>query len=217
MDYRLILFALFSYVAGGVPSGYIIARALKGIDIREHGSGNPGAANVYRTVGPAAGWATMFFDSMKGCLPVLLVMHFFPDQLWVQMGCGGLAIAGHIWTVFLRFKGGKGVATSAGVFAALLPLPMLCSFVAFALAAGLSKHISVGSMCGAALLPVTSFMFGEPLPLTAMTLAVSLLILYKHIPNMQRLLAGRELHFEDNHSHRAGTPAPGERAAAKKA
>jgi glycerol-3-phosphate acyltransferase PlsY len=195
-DNRLLFVALLSYLAGGIPSGYLIARWMRGIDIREHGSGNPGAANVYRTVGPVAGWATLFFDALKGFLPLLLAKRMYPDALWVHISCATLAIVGHIWTVFLRFRGGKGVATSAGVFAALLPVPTLFAVVVFALATALTKHISLGSISGALILPVAAVLLHEPRPLAAMAALVSLLILLKHIPNMKRLLEGKELHFE---------------------
>lgn len=192
IDYRLVLFGFLSYLAGGIPSGYLIAKQVKGIDIRKHGSGNPGAANVYRQVGPAAGWATMVFDAMKGWLPVVLAQHLFPGSLAASMVCGALAIFGHLWTPFLGFKGGKGVATSAGVFAALIPLPTLLVFVGFVVATAASGHISAGSMTGALLMPIGCVLFKEDLPRTLMAAGVSALILYKHLPNLKRLLGGAE-------------------------
>jgi glycerol-3-phosphate acyltransferase PlsY len=194
IDYRLILLGFLSYLAGGIPSGYIVARRLKGIDIREHGSGNPGAANVYRIVGFGAGWATMIFDALKGYLPVLLAGRVFPG-LWPAIACGALAIVGHVWTPFLGFRGGKGVATSSGVFLALMPAPMLFSVAAFVLATALTKHISAGSMCGALTLPVAAFAVGEPRPLALMSVAVSALILVRHTSNFKRLLRGKEAAF----------------------
>src|SRR5688572_24701312 len=109
MDPLAIALALASYIAGGVPSGYLIARRLRGIDIREHGSGNPGAANVYRVVGRGAGLACFLLDALKGFLPVLLARRLYPDHILVQVLCGAMAIVGHVWTVFLRLRGGKGV------------------------------------------------------------------------------------------------------------
>ncbi len=190
-------FALFilSYLAGGIPTGYLLARWLKGIDIREHGSGNPGAANVYRIVGRTAGGLTLFVDALKGFFPVLLARQCFPQDYNIQIACGALAILGHVWTIFLNFRGGKGVATSAGVFVALLPRPILGALAVFALGVTLTGHISVGSMSAALVFPFLAWALQEPLPLTLMAAAVCTLILVKHIPNFKRLVLGKELHF----------------------
>jgi glycerol-3-phosphate acyltransferase PlsY len=102
--------------------------------------------------------------------------------------CGALAIVGHVWTVFLGFRGGKGVATSAGVFAALLPVPMVPTVLVFIAGTALSGHISVGSILGALALPLTALLYGSPGPLTALALSACVLILVRHIPNMKRLL-----------------------------
>lgn len=187
---------LLSYLAGGIPTGYLLARKLKGIDIREHGSGNPGAANVYRVVGKGAGAMTLFVDALKGFFPVLLARHYYPEDYRIQIGCGALAIIGHVWTVFLGFRGGKGVATSAGVFVALLPKPMLGAIGVFILGVAATGHISVGSMAGALLFPFFALFLGEPFPLTLMAFAAGSLILIKHIPNFRRLVLGEELHFQ---------------------
>ncbi|MBI4348031.1 MAG: glycerol-3-phosphate 1-O-acyltransferase PlsY [Elusimicrobia bacterium] len=184
-----------SYLAGGIPTGYLLARRLKGIDIREHGSGNPGAANVYRVVGKGAGAATLFVDALKGFFPVMLARHYYPTDYTIQILCGALAIVGHVWTIFLGFRGGKGVATSAGVFIALLPKPMLGAIGVFILGVALTGHISVGSMAAAGLFPIFALLLKEPWPLTAMGTAAGLLILIKHIPNFRRLVLGEELHF----------------------
>ena len=195
MDFSILGVCLLSYLAGGIPTGYLIARRLKGIDIREHGSGNPGAANVYRVVGHGAGAATLLVDALKGFFPVLLARYLFPSTYWVQILCGASAIIGHDWTIFLGFRGGKGVATSAGVFLALLPKPILGALAVFAVGVALTGHISVGSMGAALLFPFFSLLFKEPLPLTLMAAAASCLILIKHIPNFRRIVLGRELHF----------------------
>ena len=137
----------------------------------------------------------MVFDASKGYLPVLLVQHLYPGELWAAIACGALAIIGHVWTVFLGFRGGKGVATSAGVFIALMPVPMLFSLASFVLAAGLTRHISAGSMSGALILPVAAFVVGEPWPVAMMSVAVAALILVRHTSNLKRLLGGKESVF----------------------
>ncbi|MBI5243921.1 MAG: glycerol-3-phosphate acyltransferase [Elusimicrobia bacterium] len=193
MKASIIALAATCYVSGGVPSGYLIAKRFGRIDIREHGSGNPGAANVYRVMGPAAGAATLVIDALKGFAPVLCARLVFPKDYSMMVLCGALAIVGHIFTVFLGFRGGKGVATSAGVFAALLPLPLIPAAAAFIIAAAASGHIAVGSIAASLALPISAGLLGSPKPLQALAWAVSILVLIRHIPNMRCLLKGERL------------------------
>lgn len=195
MDWRIGGLALLSYMAGGIPTGYLVVRRMKGIDIRDHGSGNPGTANVYRVAGALPGAITLMVDALKGFLPVLIAQRLYPGLFWVSILCGTAAIIGHDWTVFLGFRGGKGVATSAGVFAAMMPMPMLCTVLIFAAAVWMTGHISVGSLAGAACLPMLSLAFRAPFPYVMLSTLSGLLIFYKHIPNIQRLLGKKELHF----------------------
>ena len=160
------LLFLASYLLGGIPTGYIIGR-IKGIDIRRHGSGNPGTANVYRTLGKWPGILTFTVDFLKGFAPAMMAKYFFYIEAsadfsrghwWIPVTAGALAIAGHIWTPFHSFHGGKGVATAAGVFMALLPVPTAGAFVVFGVAVAITHHIFRGSMsaavaAGALLLP----------------------------------------------------------------
>ncbi len=189
--------AAVSYLAGGIPTGYLIVKRLKGFDIRERGSGNPGTANVYRTAGTLAGAVTLFGDALKGFLPVLVARRMFPDEAAVHIVCGAAAIVGHNWTVFLGFRGGKGVATSAGVFAALTPIPTACALGAFLAAVRLSGHISVGSMTGAVLLPIFDLILGVSPAYTWMSAGSGALILIRHIPNIRHLLGQKELYFAE--------------------
>ncbi len=200
MDLRLLGLAVGSYLAGGIPTGYLAVKKLKGFDIRDYGSGNPGTANVYRVAGPMAGAITLFVDSLKGFFPVLLARHLYPDSPAIPILCGALAIIGHVWTVFLGFRGGKGVATSAGVFAALMPKATAGAAAVFALGFWLSGHISVGSMAAATVLPILNVVFGGEPYYTAMAGAACALILFKHIPNLKRLLSGKELHLNEKKS-----------------
>jgi len=184
---------LLSYLAGGIPTGYLVVRRLKGIDIRDYGSGNPGTANVYRVAGATAGGITLFVDALKGYLPVMLAQHWYAHRPLFVILCGAAAIIGHDWTIFLGFRGGKGVATSAGVFAALLPKPLALTLLVFVSGVWLTGHISVGSMAGAVVLPLFSFLFHSPPAYSGAALAACLLILYKHVPNIRRLVENREL------------------------
>lgn len=198
MMIKVLLLALFSYLIGAVPTGYLIARKAMGIDIREHGSGNPGAANVYRTVGKWAGITTFLIDGLKGFIPVSLALHVFPGDYWQAILCGTIAILGHMWTIYLKFRGGKGVATSAGVFAALLPIPTALAFASFVLCVALWGRISIGSIVACLVLPITSYFIGNhSMSVNVMATAIGLLVIYKHVPNIKRLLAKKELAFED--------------------
>jgi glycerol-3-phosphate acyltransferase PlsY len=198
MEMKGFLLLVVSYLLGSIPSGYVITKKLKGIDIRHYGSGNPGAANVYRTVGRWAGWLTLILDALKGYGAIALAIHFYPQNYWLIVGCATLAIFGHMWTIFLNFKGGKGVATSAGIFAAMLPLPTLISFAVFATCVAISGHISVGSIVASLILPILSFtLLNHPLPYSIMATFIALVVLYKHIPNIKRLMSKKELAFKD--------------------
>ncbi len=214
---KIGLLFIASYLLGGIPSGYIIGR-LKGIDIRRHGSGNPGTANVYRTLGKLPGIITFVIDFLKGFAPAMIATHYFfvPGSMdfskghwWIPVTAGALAIAGHIWTIFLRFHGGKGVATAAGVFAALLPIPTAGAFVVFAAAVWITSHISVGSMAASVALPILCFALARDYqrPFTLLALTVCALIFYTHIANIRRILKGAELSFK----HKEGGPAGGEK------
>ena len=198
MTITVLALVLFSYLLGSVPTGYLVAKRVMGIDIREHGSGNPGAANVYRIVGKWAGVTTFVIDALKGFIPVCLARYFCPGEYWVAIVCGVIAILGHMWTIYLKFRGGKGVATSAGVFAALLPIPTALAFGSFVLCVWKWGRISIGSICACIVLPLASFFIGShPMSVNIMVTAIGLLVIYKHIPNIKRLLAQKELKFED--------------------
>ncbi len=190
-----------SYFLGGIPTGYIIGR-MKGIDIRKFGSGNPGTANVYRTLGKGPGIATFLVDFLKGFVPAYVAIKAFyigAGHWWIPVAAGALAIAGHIWTPFLGFRGGKGVATAAGVFMALLPLPTTGAFAVFALAVAATGHISVGSMSASVALPILCFALGgspAQRPFNIMAIVVCAVIFYTHISNIRRILQGRELSFK---------------------
>ena len=197
LDFQTPGLILLSYLVGGIPTGYLTVKRLKGIDIREYGSGNPGTANVYRVAGPLAGAITLLIDALKGYLPVIYANYYYQNQHAVMMLCGTAAIIGHDWTVFLRFRGGKGVATSAGVFAAMMPQSTVCAALIFAGGIWATGHISIGSMAGAAALPCFNLFFGVPLSFTWMSIAAAVLILYKHIPNIKRLVQRNELYLHE--------------------
>ncbi|MEA3306856.1 MAG: glycerol-3-phosphate 1-O-acyltransferase PlsY [Elusimicrobiota bacterium] len=194
---------IISYVFGAIPTGYVLGKYLKGIDIRDYGSGNPGTANVYRTLGKWAGITTFAGDFLKGFLPTVLAMGFFYQRTghwWIPVLAGAVAIAGHIWTPFLKFKGGKGVATSAGVFTAIMPLPILGALIVFTIIVAITKHISLGSMGASIVLPFLSFYFKSYFPLSIMAILVCALIFCTHIPNIRRIISGKELSYKHKKS-----------------
>jgi len=189
------LVAIFlSYFFGAIPFGYLIAKK-KGIDIRRYGSGNTGATNVYRVVGKKEGIITLALDILKGFIPVLAVKLLLPREAGTAALCGVSAIMGHNWSPFLNFKGGKGVATSAGVFLAILPLPSLAALLAFAVAAYLTKHVSVGSITGVLTLFLVSLKTAKVPMYKYVAFLTAVLIVVKHWPNIQRLRQGKEPKF----------------------
>jgi acyl phosphate:glycerol-3-phosphate acyltransferase len=183
---------LGSYFLGAIPTGFWLGKAWKGIDVRQHGSGNLGATNVFRVLGTVPGIVTLVLDIFKGAAPVLLVKHFFPGMIGLAALAGVVAIVGHTTSPFVGFHGGKGVATSAGVFGALLPLPAAIAMGVFAIGLAISRRVSVSSICAAVALAIAAFHY-SPEPLLAYAAAaMAVLIIWTHRGNIQRIIAGTE-------------------------
>jgi acyl phosphate:glycerol-3-phosphate acyltransferase len=180
---------LAGYLAGSLPTGVIVARA-RGIDIRAAGSGNIGATNVARTLGKPLGALVLALDALKGFLPVFLMATRLPDG-WLAL-VGLAAILGHVFPVWLRFRGGKGVATGLGVFAALAPLPALAAVAAYVLVVATSRISSLGSLTATSTLLVGMLLSRHSPPQIALALAVWLLIVIRHRENIRRLLRREE-------------------------
>lgn len=190
-------FILIAFLFGSIPFGYIIAKLFKGIDIREHGSGNPGATNVFRVVGPVAGVTAFIFDCLKGFLPVILTSHFFPETGSVYLIFVGLAsISGHLYTPFLGFKGGKGVATGTGVYLALMPGLTLIGALVFIVTFALSRYVSLSSIIGGLSVAVIAWAIKMPFSISVFATLTEILIIYTHRANIQRLLNGTENRFK---------------------
>jgi glycerol-3-phosphate acyltransferase PlsY len=185
------LWIIGGFVAGSLPTGYLMGRALKGIDIRTVGSGNVGATNVFRSVGRGAGLATLLIDILKGFLPVWGALRGLPSEA-VPLLTGLAAVAGHTWSPWVRFRGGKGVATSAGVFLALLPGPAGVALATFAVFFALSRRVSVGSLVAAVALPLAAWGAAAPTPRLVMAVVLGGVVIVRHIPNMKRLWRGEE-------------------------
>lgn len=189
---------LGSYLLGSIPTSYIFGKILKGIDIREHGSGNAGATNALRILGTKWGVLTMILDMAKGWLAVFLGRLLLDNPAnWVLICLALGAIIGHIFTIYLGFKGGKGVATSAGVFIALAPIPVAIALVVFIITVWLTRYVSLGSMLaalvafGAELFINIKHNFADKEILGLVILIVAFII-FRHKANIQRLLAGNE-------------------------
>jgi len=195
-----LLIALGAFLLGSIPTGYLVARA-KGIDIRKHGSGNIGATNVFRTLGKPLGIFVFLVDALKGFAAVWLAAQFSDGSDWAGIVAAVAVIAGHNYTPWLGFKGGKGIATSAGVLLALMPWAVLAIAVVWVLVFKISRYVSLASICAAAALPVAVGLLwfsgcGGNGPLLAFSLAISALAIWRHRTNIQRLRAGTESRFE---------------------
>lgn len=195
---------LVAYVVGSIPAAYVAGRVVKGIDLREHGSGNLGATNVYRLLGAKVAATVLLFDAAKGALPVrLLPTLLLPATadadtrlLWA-IAYGVAAIAGHVRPVFLLWKGGgKGVATAAGVFAALVPIPIAVAVSVFAAVLAASGYVSLASLSAAAVLPVAvASLLGPASPLFMLSILVGAFVFWTHRANIVRLRRGEEHRF----------------------
>jgi glycerol-3-phosphate acyltransferase PlsY len=196
----ILLIPLVAYLLGSIPFGLILTKLFGRGDVRKEGSGNIGATNVSRVAGPLAGIVTLLLDGAKGAVAVLLAGRYSNDSaLWMVIA-GLAALVGHCFPVWLKFKGGKGVATAAGVYLALCPPAFLGGLILFLLAAGFSRYVSLGSVAAAVAMPLLMYFFwaphhAPPLVITFGALAVAMLIVYKHDGNLQRLVQGTEPKF----------------------
>lgn len=196
----LIVGLIVSYLLGSIPTGYIIGRAVKNVDIRTCGSGNTGATNVFRTVGKRWGLFVLICDMLKGLFAVVVVARFvdsgFMPFEYLQCICGVAAICGHNWTIFLRFKGGKGVATTCGMVLGVFPLALGCALLVFATIFYATRYVSLGSVTSAAAFPLFLVLFYRHEQGFAVFLPMSLLlmifIVFRHRANIVRLLNGTE-------------------------
>jgi acyl phosphate:glycerol-3-phosphate acyltransferase len=196
-----ILTVLIAYLLGSIPTGFLVAKA-RGVDIRTVGSGNIGATNVFRILGKAAGIFVLLADAAKGWVAVFVVARlvagwFCPEAgptalEWFALCAGIAAILGHNYTCWLHFKGGKGIATSAGVLVALVPVPLLIVLAVWISVFALSRYVSLASISAAFTLPFAAWTFGESRTIIVVTAALAALAIYKHKANIQRLLNGTE-------------------------
>jgi len=187
----MILAIALSYALGSVPTGLWLGRGLRGIDIRQHGSKNIGATNTMRVLGKKLGALALFADIAKGMLPVLVIARLDP---WAHLplACGLAAVLGHSFSLFLKFRGGKGVATSTGMFLALAPVPTLIAAAVFAAVLAATRMVSAGSLSAAVALSIAVFCFPFSTPVRIVAVLLAALVAVKHRSNIKRILRGEE-------------------------
>lgn len=183
---------LLSYLCGAIPFGVIIGR-LRGIDIRAVGSGNIGATNVWRTLGPVFGSIVFLLDVLKGLAGPLIGHQLLAPVNYTGIAlCAVMAVLGHTFSIFLGFRGGKGIATSLGAMIGLTPLPALLCFALWGIVLAFSRIISVASIIACCAVPIAAYVWHAPAPYVGVIGVMGLVGLIKHIPNMRRLKDGTE-------------------------
>ena len=193
-DYMLLMLLVGAYLLGSIPTGLLLGKAY-GIDVRKEGSGNIGATNLYRTVGRKVGIMTLAGDCLKGMLPVLAVKYSsLPVEYAAWVGLA--AFCGHVFSVFLRFRGGKGVATALGVFLALSPVAVAIALVVFLVLMLIWRYVSLGSISAAAVMPIAVWALGEGRVVGGVTMIVAVIVIFRHTENIKRLVAGTESRFK---------------------
>lgn len=206
MTLRLVVVVVVAYLIGSIPFGYLIVRQKVGADIRESGSGGTGATNVSRRAGKGAGIFTLLLDALKGVLAIIVAQIIIGDSGssidWLTAAAAIAVIVGHIFPVWLRFRGGKGVATGAGVFLMLAPIALFCAAIILVVVVSITKYVSLGSMVAAAIIPLFVWMdmvFIKPItdlwPLLTAAVAGAMLIIFAHRGNIRRLAEGTEPKF----------------------
>lgn len=191
-----ILPILFAYFLGSIPTGLWIGLIFYKKDIRQYGSGNIGATNALRILGKVPGTIALLFDALKGFIPVVLVKIYLSEYPYLPLLVGISAIFGHLFSIFLLFKGGKGVATGTGVYLALAPIPTLISGIVFFVSAFTTRMVSVGSISSAITLALlTSFFYKNDMIFVIITCLIAILVVYKHRSNIQRIIRGEENKF----------------------
>jgi acyl phosphate:glycerol-3-phosphate acyltransferase len=185
-----------SYLIGAIPTGLVVVRLLTGEDIRRHGSGNIGTVNVLRVAGVATAIGVLAVDILKGMVPALLAMRWGFSAGTVVL-CGLAAIAGHNWSPFLGFQGGKGIATSYGVLLALSWPAAAVAAAVWILTVAITKYSSLGSLLGVVSVPLSLWRLRQPEEYVYFGIVAALFAIYRHRANIQRLMAGTELHITD--------------------
>lgn len=189
-----ILLIIAAYLLGSIPTGLLLAKAA-GVDIRKNGSGNIGATNAYRTLGRSVGIMTLVGDCLKGVAPVVAAIYLGLGDSWLA-AVGLAAFLGHVYTIFLGFKGGKGVATALGVFLAVSPAAVGAALFIFVAVVWKWRYISLGSIAAALAMPGMVAVFDSRPAVVIMSVIIALLVVWKHRENIKRLQEGTESKFK---------------------
>ncbi len=187
-----VLTVIAAYIIGSIPMGYLLVKWVKGIDIRTQGSGNIGMTNVWRVAGAGWGIATLALDIAKGVLAVWIARHFDPGDDLLQVLCGLSALLGNVFSIFLKFKGGKGIGISVGIFFSLLPLESTAGLVVFLVALGLGRMVSLGSLLGATTMMTLTLYHQGITWFSGLAVFAALMIWWTHRQNIKRILNGTE-------------------------
>ncbi len=190
---RTALILIGSYLAGSIPFGIVVGRGIFGVDPRTVGSGNIGAANAMRALGPGGATLVLLGDIIKGVVPTLLATHWLGYGNWGVAAAGLATIVGHNWSIFLHFKGGKGVATGLGVLVVLSWQATVVFAIVWLLTVALTRYSSLGSILASAAVPVSLALMHAPVPYDIYALVALVLVLWRHAANISRLVAGTEL------------------------
>jgi glycerol-3-phosphate acyltransferase PlsY len=196
-----------AYLVGSVPFSYLVARLFGVADVRKVGSGNVGAANVMRSAGKAAGVLAFLLDAGMGAAAAVLARERAPGSALLPPLAAATAVIGHMYPVWLRFQGGKGVATGAGAFLPLVPAATISSFLVFLVVTAATRYVSLGSVAGALSLAVAVFVAESPAPVRVTAVLVAALVVWKHRGNLERILRGTERRLGDR-GQRAARSAP---------
>lgn len=189
--YTVILLLIFSYLFGSIPFSLIISKTFYNIDLREHGSGNVGTTNTFRILGKKAGIVVLILDLLKGAIPVWVAMLVSTDVDFPVVIFGVVAAIGHVYSIFLKFKGGKAVATGGGAILAGAPIIFLVVLATFLITLKLSKYVSLGSVLAAVALLI-SVLFTGDLFMIGFGIILGIIVIVKHISNMKRIKEGTE-------------------------
>ncbi len=196
---KVVISLVVSYLLGALPTAYIWGRWFKKVDIRQMGSGNVGATNAFRVLGKQAGIFVLLIDILKGILATTVMPWLFQiDNVWWLMALALTAVIGHVWTVFLSFQGGKGIATSLGsliglaISLPLLRLPLLITLGAWIVIFLIFQYVSLASIVAALVLPCTMVILGLSLELVALGIIFCIILIFRHRPNIKRLITGKE-------------------------
>lgn len=181
---------VLAYLVGSIPFGLVVGKLFYGVDVRQHGSGNVGTTNVFRVLGKRAGVAVLVCDMLKGYVPAAIAAALFHP--WATIFIAAAPVVGHIYSIFLKGRGGKGIATGAAVVLALVPLVFAIILVVWIVLLLTTRYVSVASLVAAFLVPVLTIAFDEPLPYKIAGVLVAVIVWWAHRGNIQRLLAGEE-------------------------